>query len=106
MRVTSGGTASTVPLRYLADKSAQAISNIKFDKVVVWDGGHGGADGKGSATSNFLQNLAHTLPPMLQVMKDVGGVQFPETIAKLMPDAPKAPPAPPSGGRRAPSCAL
>jgi flotillin len=69
-------------LDHLAETSAHAISNIKFDKVVVWDGGKSG-DGKGGATSGFLQNLAYTLPPMLQVMKDVGGVQFPESIAKL-----------------------
>jgi flotillin len=74
-------------LDHLAETSAKAIANIKFDKVVVWDGGKGGGDGKGSATSNFLQSLAHTLPPMLQVMKDVGGVQFPESIAKLIPDS-------------------
>ena len=39
------------------------ISNIKFDKVVVWDGQGGGGDG-GSATSNFLRGLVGScLPP-------------------------------------------
>lgn len=65
----------------LAQTSAQAISNIKFDKVVVWEGG--GGDGKGS-TAGFLNNLANTLPPMMQVMKDVGGVEFPEYFAKIV----------------------
>jgi flotillin len=65
----------------LVDASAKAISNIKFDKVVVWDGGVG-SDGK-SATSSWLNNMAHTLPPMLQVMKDVGGVNVPETLTQL-----------------------
>jgi len=64
----------------LAETSAQAISNIKFDKVVVWE--NGGEGGKGS-TAGFLQNLAGTLPPMMHVMKEVGGVEFPEYIAKL-----------------------
>jgi flotillin len=78
-------------LEHLADASAKAISNIKFDKVVVWEGGS--REGT-SATSNFLHNLAHSLPPMLQVMKDVGGVQVPEYLAKLVPDAqPAKPPA-------------
>ncbi len=27
--------------------------------------------------------MARTLPPMLQVMKDIGGVEIPETLAKL-----------------------
>jgi flotillin len=69
----------------LAQTSAQAISNIKFDKVVVWENG---GNGNGvSNTSSFLQSLARTLPPMMQVMKDVGGVEIPEYLARLTPDA-------------------
>ncbi|MBN2474542.1 MAG: flotillin family protein [Pirellulales bacterium] len=64
----------------LVDASARAISNIKFDKVVVWDAPN--ANG-GSSTANWLSNMARTLPPMMQVMKDVGGVQLPETLATL-----------------------
>ena len=64
----------------LAEASAKAISNIKFDKVVVWD--NGGKDGKGS-TAGFLSSMANTLPPMLQVMKDIGGVELPESLVKL-----------------------
>ncbi|MGL6225036.1 MAG: flotillin family protein [Thermoguttaceae bacterium] len=66
----------------LIEASAVAISNIKFDKVVVWDG-NGGKEGGTSATANWLQNMAKTLPPMLQVMKEIGGVEFPETIATI-----------------------
>jgi flotillin len=88
----------------LAEASAKAISNIKFDKVVVWEGGNGTAAG-GSSTSAFLQSLARTMPPMLQVMKDVGGVELPEYLAKLQVD-PSAPPAPPSAnGATAPPAA-
>src|SRR5262245_21566094 len=69
----------------LAQTSAQAISNIKFDKVVVWEGN---GNGNGTTnTSNFLQGLARTLPPIMQVMKDVGGVEVPEYFARLAPDA-------------------
>jgi flotillin len=65
---------------HLVEASSKAISNIKFDKVVVWDGsGQGGQ----SATSNWLQNMARTLPPMMQVLKDVGGVEFPDTLANF-----------------------
>ena len=71
----------------LAEASAKAISNIKFDKVVVWEGGGGNPNGT-SNTSNFLQSLARSLPPLLQVMKDVGGVEIPEYLAKLTADAP------------------
>jgi flotillin len=65
---------------HLVDASAKAISNIKFDKVVVWEGGQ--ANGS-SATANWLHNMARTLPPMMQVMKDIGGVEFPETLAQF-----------------------
>lgn len=65
----------------LVNASAQAISNIKFDKIVVWDGGQS-ADG-GSATARWVHNLARVLPPMMQVMKDVAGVEIPETLAAV-----------------------
>lgn len=64
----------------LVDASAKAISNIKFDKVVVWEGN--GQDGK-SATAGWLHNMARTLPPMMQVMKDIGGVELPDTLVSL-----------------------
>ncbi len=64
----------------LVDASAKAISNIKFDKVVVWEGG--GKDGA-SSTAGWLHNMARTLPPMMQVMKDIGGVDIPETLVNL-----------------------
>jgi flotillin len=62
----------------LAQTAATAISNIKFDKVVVWDGGNGQGAG------NFLQNMAKTLPPMMQVMRDIGGVELPEYLGKMV----------------------
>ncbi|OHB76128.1 MAG: hypothetical protein A2W31_09545 [Planctomycetes bacterium RBG_16_64_10] len=64
----------------LAETSAQAISNIKFDKVVVWE--NGGGNGR-TNTAGFLHGLAGTLPPMLQVMRDIGGVEIPESLARL-----------------------
>ena len=82
----------------LAQASAQAISNIKFDKIVVWEGGGGGT---GSNTAAFLNDMARMMPPMLQVMKDVGGVEVPEYLAKLTGEAPaeaKREPAPTANG--------
>ncbi|MGE3809061.1 MAG: flotillin family protein [Gemmataceae bacterium] len=72
----------------LAETAAQAISNIKFDKVIVWEGGgaNGNGNGHGSSTTNFLQSMARTLPPMMQIMKDIGGVEVPEYLAKLTPE--------------------
>ncbi|MGI9179830.1 MAG: hypothetical protein ACR2H9_04930, partial [Longimicrobiaceae bacterium] len=39
-------------------------------------------NGAGS-TAGFLQNMARTLPPMMQVMKDIGGVELPEFMGRL-----------------------
>jgi flotillin len=61
----------------LSETAAKAIANIKFDKIVVWDGQNG------KATSGFLQNLGRSLPPMLNMMKDVGGVEMPEFFGRL-----------------------
>lgn len=72
----------------LAETSAKAISNIKFDKIVVWDSGQGG---KGGA-SGFLQSMAGALPPMMNVLRDIAGVELPGYVAKLTDDdAPAAP---------------
>lgn len=64
----------------LSETAAKAIANIKFDKVVVWD------SDKGKATSGFLQNLTKSLPPMLTMMKDVGGIQMPDFFGKILGD--------------------
>lgn len=78
----------------LAETSAKAISNIKFDKVVVWDSGSGQA---GSGASGFLQSMAKTLPPMMHVLRDIADVELPGFVGKVAPadgPAPQAPPAP------------
>ena len=72
-------------LDHLADSSAKAISNIKFDKVVVWEGG--GQNGRGS-TADFLTSMAKTMPPMMQVMRDIGGIELPQSLVKLGTDEP------------------
>ena len=69
----------------MAHASAQAISGIKFDKVVVWENGGGNGQGP-TSTSHFLQSLARVMPPMMQVMKDIGGVEMPEFLARLTPE--------------------
>jgi flotillin len=68
-------------LPQMAETAAKAIANVKFDKVVVWDGG-AGTGGK-NATAGFLQGLAGSLPPLLQMMRDIGGVEMPAYFGKL-----------------------
>jgi flotillin len=69
----------------LAVTAASAISNIKFDKVVVWDGG------SGTAPSNFLQGMTRALPPMMQVIRDIGGVSLPDFMGTPVAEEPARP---------------
>ena len=77
-------------LDHLAETAASAISNIKFDKVIVWDGGNSAQDGGPGGAAGFLRSMAGALPPSLQIMKDIGGVEMPEFFGKLMQEASKA----------------
>ncbi|MEM7231653.1 MAG: SPFH domain-containing protein [Planctomycetota bacterium] len=72
-------------LDHLAETSSKALQNVKFDKITVWDGG--GSDGKGGA-AGFLRSLGTALPPLQDVMRNLGGVQLPEFFGKLV-DEPK-----------------
>lgn len=54
-----------------------AIKNIKFDKVTVWDGGNNG-DGK-TSTANFLSGMMKSIPPMSE-MFDLAGMKLPQYL--------------------------
>ncbi|HYD55229.1 MAG TPA: SPFH domain-containing protein [Gemmatimonadaceae bacterium] len=72
----------------LAETAAKAISNIKFDKVVVWEGGNATTNGVGQgATANFVQSLARSVPPIMHVLKEVAGVELPSYLGTMTPDA-------------------
>ncbi len=78
-------------LDHLAQSAAQAISNVKFDKVVVWGGGgsaggNGTGDGAGGA-ARFVQDLAAVFPPVMEVMKEIGGIQLPDSVLRFVPDS-------------------
>jgi len=68
----------------LSKTAASAISNIKFDKVVVWDTGSSG--GGGGTTQNFIRGVASALPPMMHMMSEIGGVKMPEYFGTLKTD--------------------
>lgn len=66
-------------LTELVKLQAQAISNIKIDKVTVWDSaGAGSKDGK-TATSNFISGLYQSVPP-LQDMFNMAGMNLPNYL--------------------------
>jgi len=50
---------------------------------VVWDGGS--ANGTGG-TAGFLQNMGRTLPPMMQVLRDIAGVELPAYLGTMAAD--------------------
>lgn len=70
----------------LADKlpeivktQSEAIQNIKFDKITVWDGGNNGGEGGKGSTANFLSGIYKSVPP-LQDMFNMAGMQLPEYL--------------------------
>ncbi len=83
----------------LVEEQAKAISNLKIDKVTVWDNGQGG-DGKGS-TANFVSGLVGSLPPLHEISRNAG-IELPEYLGKLgkggdaSPSAPTPKPAEPT----------
>ena len=62
----------------LVEKQADAIKNIKIDKVTVWDSGKTDADGKNS-TAGFISGLYKSVPP-LQDMFNMAGMELPEYL--------------------------
>jgi hypothetical protein len=67
----------------LVEGQVKAISNLKIDKVTVWDTGRD-ASGKNS-TANFVSGLMGALPPIHDIARNAG-VQLPEFLGKLSQD--------------------
>ena len=63
----------------------QAISNIKLDKVLVWDSNGGNSDST-PAAANFLSGMLKSLPPLKDLL-DLGGMNLPEFLGKEKLDA-------------------
>lgn len=80
----AGNNSKDAVLLLIADKlpelvktQAEAIKNIKIDKVTVWENGNG-KDGK-SSTANFLSGMYQSVPP-LQDMFNMAGMELPEYL--------------------------
>jgi flotillin len=69
-------------LEELVARQVEAISNLKIDKITVWDSG-GGGNGDGSSTSNFISNLFKSLPP-LQDISEMAGFELPDYLGKAV----------------------
>ena len=97
---SAGGNAQAAATLLMIEKledivarQAQAISNLKIDKVTVWDSA--GGEGKGSSTANFVSSLVKSLPP-LQDVASMAGVELPSYLGKVKAETPAAP-KPPAG---------
>lgn len=67
-------------LETLVAKQVEAIKNIKFDKITVWDGGTGSANG--STTANFMKDLIKALPAMHDLAGQAG-IELPQILGKV-----------------------
>ena len=64
----------------IVEKQVDAIKNIKFDKITVWDGGTGSANG--STTANFMKDLIKALPAMHDLAGQAG-IELPQILGKV-----------------------
>ena len=81
----AGGDPSEAVRLMIADKiedlvktQVEAVKNLKFDKITVWDGG--AKDGS-SSTANFASSLMKSIPPMNELFK-MAGMELPEYLGK------------------------
>lgn len=81
----AGGEASKAVQLMIADKleelvatQVEAIKNIKFDKVTVWDSGNGKGD---TSTANFLTGLYKSVPPLTDIF-NLAGLELPDYLGK------------------------
>lgn len=91
---SAGGDANDAVKLIIADKleeivkiQVEAVKNIKFDKVTVWDSGSG-KDGN-TSTANFLSNLMKSIPPMNELFQ-MAGMQLPDFLGKDLKETEEA----------------
>ena len=84
----SGGAAQETALLLVAEQlpnlvaeQVKAISNLKIDKITVWDSGSGG-DGQAGTTANFVSGLVGALPPLHEVAGQAG-IKLPQFLGEL-----------------------
>ena len=64
----------------IVEKQVDAIKNIKFDKITVWDGGTGSSNG--STTANFMKDLIKALPAMHDLAGQAG-IELTQILSKV-----------------------
>ncbi len=84
--VEAAGNAQDASKLMLTDKmedlvaiQVEAVKNIKFDKITVWDSG--AKDGNASNTASFAQNLLKAVPP-IKDLYEMNGMEIPGFLGK------------------------
>lgn len=73
-------------LEEIVKAQAEAIKNIKIDKITVWDSGS--KDGEnGSSTSNFINQFVKSLPALHDITS-LAGLELPPFLGKISKDDP------------------
>ncbi|HHH55422.1 MAG TPA: hypothetical protein ENK91_17320 [Bacteroidetes bacterium] len=85
IKAANGETRDAV-LLLIADKlpelvstQVEAIKNIKFDKVVVWE--NGGNSENGGNAAGFLSNMYKAVPPMTELF-NMAGLELPSYLGE------------------------
>ena len=67
----------------LVAEQVKAISNLKIDKITIWDSGSGGAgNGSPNATASWLRDMVGALPPIHELARQAG-VELPGVLGKI-----------------------
>jgi flotillin len=70
-------------LEEIVKAQVEAISNMKIDKITVWDGGgHNGTN----ATADFVSGFVRSLPPLQEIAR-MAGIEMPTYLGKITPEA-------------------
>ena len=84
--MSAGGDAKAAATLLMVEKieeivarQTEAISNLKIDKITVWDSGNGG---EGGSTANFVSSLIKSLPPVHDVAR-MAGVDLPDYLGSM-----------------------
>ncbi|GJM18447.1 MAG: flotillin [Phycisphaeraceae bacterium] len=67
----------------LIAEQVKAISNLKIDKITVWDSGGGSGGGRtGNTTADFLSGMIGSLPQVHELAKQAG-IELPGALGKV-----------------------
>ena len=72
-------------LEKLVEIQVQAIKNLKFDKITVWD--NGSNDGS-TSTANFASSLMKSIPPMKDLF-EMAGMELPKYLGQTIEEKSK-----------------